>query len=197
MFNANAVLSSRRLLRRLKGRRFCGGSFPRRHSFREHRFQSWVNHNISRTLVNDAKTLGASIAFEDLTGIRNNLNEKLRNKTERRRTNNWAFYQLRLFTGYKAAITGIPMVFVPPAYTSKTCSRCHHIGERNGKSFKCGNCHLEIDADINAAKNIAALGICVNNPEIPGITCLLEGQLSLNSVGLEFRLTHDKMTQKY
>ncbi len=162
--------SSRRLLRRLNGR--------------ERRFQSWVNHNISRTLVNEAKSLGAAIAFEDLTGIRDSLNELPRTKTERRRTNNWAFYQLRLFANYKAAITGIPVVFVPPAYTSKTCSRCHHIGERNGKSFKCGNCHLKIDADINAASNIAALGATfVNSPEIPGITCMLEGQLSLLCVG--------------
>lgn len=167
--------SSRRLLRRLSGR--------------ERRFQSWVNHNISRTLVQDAKSLNAALAFEDLTGIRNGLNEQPRNKTERRRTNNWAFYVLRLFTGYKAAMAGVPIVFVPPAYTSQTCSRCHQMhptpgkSYRNGKKFKCGNCHLEIDADINAAKNIAALGICVNNPEIPGITCALEGQLSLLCAG--------------
>jgi IS605 OrfB family transposase len=83
---------------------------------RERRFQSWVNHNISKALVQDACLLNAAIAFEDLTGIRDSLNELPRNKTERRRTNNWAFYQLRLFTGYKAAIARIPVVFVPPAY---------------------------------------------------------------------------------
>jgi IS605 OrfB family transposase len=167
---AKRTRSSRKLLRRLSGR--------------ERRFQSWVNHNISKTLVQDAKTTGAALAFEDLTGIRNSLNEKPRNKTERRRTNNWAFYQLRLFTGYKASIAGVPVVFVPPAYTSKTCSRCNHIGERNTKSFKCGSCQLVADADINAAKNIAALGATfVNSPEIPGITCVLEGQLSLLCAG--------------
>jgi hypothetical protein len=33
---------------------------------------------------------------------------------------------------------------------------------------------------LNAAINIAQLGVVsVNQPEIPGITCLLEGQLSL------------------
>ena len=167
--------SSRRLLRRLSGR--------------ERRFQSWVNHNISKTLVTSSKTTGAALAFEDLTGIRDSLNEKPRNKTSRRRTNNWAFYQLRLFTGYKAAIAGVTLLFVPPAYTSQTCSRCHHIhpvkgkSYRNGKSFKCGNCSLNIDADLNAAKNICALGCSVNAPEIPGITCTLEGQLSLLCVG--------------
>lgn len=150
--------SSRRLLRRLSGR--------------ERRFQSWVNHNISKELVSDAKNLGAALAFEDLTNIRESLNEKPRNKTERRRTNNWAFYSLRLYTQYKASIAGVPIVLVPPAYTSKTCSGCHAIGVRNGKKFSCKRCGLEhIDSDLNAALNIAALGVSVNTPEIPGIAC--------------------------
>lgn len=168
--------SSRRLMRRLSGR--------------ERRFQAWINHNISRTLVSDAKRLNAALALEDLTGIRDGLNELPRTKTERRRTNNWAFYQLRLYVGYKAAIAGVPVVFVPPAYTSQTCSRCHHVhpekgkSYRNGKAFKCEHCGLEINADKNAANNIAALGMSfVNHPEIPGITCSLEGQLSLLCTG--------------
>lgn len=160
--------SSRRLLRRLSGR--------------ERKFQEWLNHNISKQLVQDALKMNAALAFEDLTNIRKSLNQKPRSKTERRRTNNWAFYQLRLFVGYKANIAGVPVVFVPPAYTSQTCSCCHHVhpikgkSYRNGKVFKCGHCGFEHDADINAANNIAALGATfVNSPEIPGIACQLEG----------------------
>ena len=160
--------NSRRLLRRLKAR--------------ERRFQEWLNHNISKQLVIEAKSSNAALAFEDLTGIRDSLNQKPRSKTERRRTNNWAFYQLRIFVGYKAAIAGVPVVFVPPAYTSQTCSRCRHVhpvkgkSYRNGKKFKCGHCGFEHDADVNAACNIADLGVCVSNPESPGIVCLLEGK---------------------
>ncbi len=163
--------SSRRLLRRLSGR--------------ERKFQEWLNHNISKQLVQESKQLGASLAFEDLTNIRQSLNTKPRSKIERRRTNNWAFYQLRLFVGYKANIAGIRVIFVPPAYTSQTCSRCGHIhpvkgkSYRNGKVFKCGHCGFEHDADINAAKNIAALGLSVSQPESPGLTCQLQGQMSL------------------
>ncbi|MBD0341504.1 MAG: transposase, partial [Microcoleus sp. Co-bin12] len=118
--------------------------------------------------------------------IRESLNQKPRSKTERRRTNNWAFYQLRLFTQYKANIAGVQIVFVPPAYTSQTCSRCHHVhpvkgkSYRNGKVFKCGHCGFEHDADMNAANVIAALGASfVSSPESPGMSCQLEGQLSL------------------
>ena len=163
--------NSRRLLRRLQGR--------------EQRFQKWLNHNISRQLVDEAKQMNAALAFEDLTNIRQSLNQKPRSKTERRRTNNWAFYQLRQYVSYKAAIAGVPVVFVPPAYTSQTCHRCGHIhpvkgqSYRSGKRFKCGHCGLEHDADVNAAMNIAALGGCVTSPESPGMACLLQGQLPL------------------
>ena len=163
--------NSRRLLRRLSGR--------------ERRFQEWLNHNISKQLVAEADQSGSALAFEDLTGIRDSLNEKPRSKTERRRTNNWAFYQLRLFVNYKAAIAGVLVVLVPPAYTSQTCSRCRHVhpvkgkSYRNGKKFKCGHCGFEHDADINAAMNIADLGKSVSLPESPGMACLLEGQLPL------------------
>jgi IS605 OrfB family transposase len=165
--------SARRLMRRLSGR--------------ERRFQRHINHVISKELVTEAKDLGAALAFEDLTNIRESLNLKPRNKTERRKTNNWAFYSLRLFTQYKAAVAGVSIVFVPAAYTSKTCSRCHAIGDRNGKKFSCQRCGLEhIDSDLNAALNIAALGVTfVNSPEIRGIACQLEGQLSLLPVGGE------------
>lgn len=167
--------SSRKLLRRLSGR--------------EQRFQKWLNHNISKKLVQDARQTNSALAFEDLTNIRESLNQKPRSKTERRRTNNWAFYQLRMFVGYKANIAGVRVVFVPPAYTSQTCSRCHHVhpikgkSYRSGKLFKCGHCGFEHDADINAALNIAALGLSVNQPEVPGIACLLEGQRRFVSDG--------------
>ncbi len=177
--------SSRKLLRRLTGR--------------EQRFQKWLNHNISKQLVQEAKQTNSALAFEDLTNIRQSLNQQPRSKTERRRTNNWAFYQLRIFVDYKANIAGVPVVFVPPAYTSQTCKRkahatrtqCHHVhpvkgkSYRSGKLFKCGHCAFEHDADINAALNIAALGVFVNNPEVPGIACLLSGPLSLFPTGGE------------
>jgi putative transposase len=157
--------SSRRLLRRLSGR--------------ERRYQTWLNHNISKTLVRDAQAIGAALAFEDLTGIRECLNQKPRSKAERRRTNNWAFYQLRMFVTYKAAIAGVRIVLVPPAYTSQTCHKCLHIhpekgkSYRLGKSFKCGHCGWEGDADHNASVVISLLGAAVNQPEIPKLSCPL------------------------
>lgn len=71
-------------------------------SGRERRFQAQVNHTVSYRLVQHAKTTNQSIALEDLTGIRERTNQQPRSKTERRRSNSWAFFQLRQFLTYKA-----------------------------------------------------------------------------------------------
>jgi putative transposase len=168
---AKRTKSSKRLLRRLSGR--------------ERRFQSWLNHNISKQLVTEAKEKNAALVFEDLTNIRQSLNRKPRSKKERRKTNNWAFYQLKQYVLYKAAIAGIPVLFVPPAYTSQTCARCHHIHPEKGKSyrsgerFNCGNCGWKHNADINAGLIISQLGLVVTQPESSVMDCILNGQLSL------------------
>jgi putative transposase len=147
-------------------------------SGKERRFQSrqrcvaktWVNHRISKAIVSRAKATNSAIALEDLTGIRERVNQQPRSKAERRRANSWAFYQLRQFLEYKARVAGVSLVLVPPAYTLQTCHRCLHIhpeqgkSYRSGKSFKCGHCGWEGDADLNGANVIALLGAVVNQP---------------------------------
>ena len=48
---------------------------------------------------------------------------------------------------------------VPAAYTSQTCNACKHVASESRKSqvtFICVECGHNDNADINAAKNIAA-----------------------------------------
>src|SRR5713101_9264660 len=61
----------------------------------------------------------------------------------------------------KAEEAGRTCVKVNPAYTSQDCSRCHHrqampLGAR---VYHCPCCLLAIDRDLNAARNIKALGL--------------------------------------
>jgi putative transposase len=148
-------------------------------SGRERRFQSWVNHNISKHVVGKAKQSECSIAIEDLTGIRNRTNQQPRSKTERRRSNSWAFHQLRVFIEYKANGAGIEVIKVNPAYSSQTCHKCLHIhptkgkSYRSGKTFSCGHCHWEGDADFNGANVIKLLGLSVNQPRGSYLSCEL------------------------
>lgn len=163
--------SSKRLLKRLSGR--------------EKRYQTWVNHKISRRIVDSAYSANQAIALEDLTGIRERTNHQRRSKTERRRSNSWAFYQLRMFIDYKATAKGVPVVLVNPAYTSQTCHGCLHIhpeegkSYRSGKTFECGHCGWKGDADFNGANNIKRLG---------GVVTRLESA-SLLSCSLRDRVT--------
>jgi len=151
-------------------------------SGKERRFQAWVNHRISKAIVSRAKATNSAIALEDLTGIRERVNQQPRSKTERRRANSWAFYQLRQFLEYKARVAGVSLVLVPPAYTSQTCHKCLHIhpdpaqSYRSGKKFKCGHCGWEGDADLNGANVIALLGAVVNQPRGSGLFCSLVEQ---------------------
>lgn len=156
---------ARRCLKRLSGR--------------ERRFQSWVNHNVSKHIVGRAKDKKVSIAIEDLTGIRERTNQQPRNKIERRRSNSWAFYQLRTFLFYKAPSSGVEIVLVNPAYTSQTCHNCLHVhpekgkSYRNGKTFNCGHCQWKGDADFNGANVIKLLGLSVNQPGGSYLSCEL------------------------
>jgi IS605 OrfB family transposase len=147
-------------------------------SGREKRFQRHTNHAISKTLVQTAHTRQAALALEDLTGIRERTNQEPRLKTERRRSNNWAFYQLREFVAYKAQGAGVVLYFVPAAYTSQMCHTCLHIGSRKGKRFACTSpaCGWTGDADFNAAKNIQTLGLSLNQPCGPWVHSLLSGK---------------------
>ena len=129
-------------------------------SGREARFQRHLNHEISKDLTQNALASGRAIALEDLTGIRERTNQQPRNKTERRHSNSWAFFQLRAFVTYKAEHAGVVLHLVPPAYTSQMCHQCLHLGERKGKRFVCTNpvCLWHGDADLNGARNIRILG---------------------------------------
>ncbi len=123
------------------------------------RFQKDVNHVISKRLVAKAKGTQRGIALEDLTGIRHRTEQRLR-KSQRAKHANWSFFQLRSFVKYKTRLRGVPVVLVDPAYTSQTCSNpaCGHVSPANRKNqsvFRCVNCGLTLNADLNAALNIA------------------------------------------
>lgn len=149
---------AKRLLKRLSGR--------------EKRYMAWVNHTISARIVRFSHQHGLMLVLENLSGIRTRT--KVR-KNQRPRHHCWAFHQLRTFLEYKAIRDGLEVVVVSPAYTSQTCHRCLHIGQRNGEVFKCKSCGYAGHADENGACVISLMGACVTRPE-HSLACQLAGK---------------------
>jgi transposase len=68
----------------------------------------------------------------------------------------WFFSQVQERATRLARLAGIAVEFVDARGTSKRCSACGVIGNRNGKAFTCTNldCEKMVDSDLNAARNV-------------------------------------------
>ncbi|MFD7440200.1 RNA-guided endonuclease InsQ/TnpB family protein [Streptomyces sp. NPDC059909] len=115
-----------------------------------------INHKIAKHVVAEAQRTGRGIALEDLTGIR----ERVRLRKPQRATHSsWSFHQLGAFIGHKARRAGVPVVYVDPANTSRTCAECGHVDKANRVSqawFACRSCGFVDHADRNGSRNIRA-----------------------------------------
>ena len=94
----------------------------RNRSGRYNRYKRDVNHCLTKAIVNTAKGTSRGIALEDLQGIRARAKGTV--KRQRRVLHSWSFFQLRAFIAYKAALAGVQVVYINPAFTSQTCSAC-------------------------------------------------------------------------
>ena len=134
--------SARRRLKKLAGK--------------ERRFAKDVNHTISKHLVEKAQRTGRGIALEDLEGIRDRVRAR---KPQRTQLHSWSFHDLGQKMAYKAKLAGIPVFWVDPRNTSRTCpacGHCHHHNRPNQSTFSCVVCGYAAHADYVAAVNIGS-----------------------------------------
>jgi putative transposase len=134
--------SAKRHLRKLRTRRT--------------RFRKDCDHVLSKRVV-ESVAPGSVIVVENLADIR--IRTKQRGRKQRRRHHSWSFAQLRTFITYKAEDHGCPVFAIDPRNTSRTCPKCGHIHKRNRPQqsiFRCLDCGYELNADLVAARNIAA-----------------------------------------
>ncbi|MGA9768270.1 MAG: transposase [Blastocatellia bacterium] len=109
-------------------------------------------HQESRKLVNRF----AFIVFENL-----NIRGMLKNHRLAKSISDAAWSQLVQFTAYKAENAGRCVRQVNPRNTSKMCSGCGSIVEKDlsVRIHACLGCGLTLDRDHNAAINILTLGL--------------------------------------
>jgi IS605 OrfB family transposase len=118
------------------------------------RFSDWSLdwlHNRANDLIEGAQSADVDgIIFENLDHIRENI-------ANGSKFQQWAYSKFVELVEYKAESTALFVDFVNPAYTSQRCSHCGftHEDNRDDKQFACQDCGYEVNADYNAAKNIA------------------------------------------
>lgn len=108
-------------------------------------------HRLSRALV----TLYGAIFFEKL-----NIRGMVKNHRLALSISDAAWNQLVNFTSYKAADAGRLCGQVDPRGTSQRCSNCGVVVAKDlsQRIHEC-SCGLTLDRDVNAARNILALGL--------------------------------------
>jgi len=119
---------------------------------KERDFRRSYNHMVSRRVVDFAiKYAAGAIHLEMLEGFG-------REDGHRFFLRNWSYADLQRLIKEKAARAGIAVRHVDPYLTSQTCSECGHFepGQRPEQdTFLCAQCGAKLNADHNAALNIA------------------------------------------
>jgi putative transposase len=116
-------------------------------------------HLVSKRLVQFAKNDKVAIVLEDLTIH----GPGSRSRRMNRRLSSWPRGEIHRQIEYKAALAGVPVIKVNPAWTSKTCPVCGaRRRDRVGKEFVCLMCDWEMDRQINAGMNILKTALASN-----------------------------------
>lgn len=122
---------------------------------KEKNFAKTYNHFLSSNIVKFAiENKAEQINMELLSLVETQNKSVLRN---------WSYYQLQQMIEYKAERVGIKVKYIDPYHTSQGCSKCGHYeeGQREKqetficKNLECKNFGIEVNADFNAARNIA------------------------------------------
>ena len=123
-------------------------------------------HKASRTIIQHCITRNITALV-----IGRNKNWKQNIRMSRRNNQKFSsvpFYKLIQMLQYKAEEQGIKVFLISEEYTSQTCSCCASRSRSNRKHrglFVCKKCFLVINADVNAARNIAKKAL----PKFEGI----------------------------
>jgi putative transposase len=115
------------------------------------------HHQVSRKLINENQV----IVLEDLK-----VKNMVKNRKLSRAISEQGWYQFRSFLEYKSKWYGRELIVINQWYpSSKTCSSCGSIQSSmplSVREWTCPDCGVKHDRDINAAKNILAVGTTVS-----------------------------------
>lgn len=164
VFQDKEYLGRRRRIRFLKRKLQSKGTKSAKRKLRkarrrERNMADAMCHKAANLLL--SSTQASVIVMEDLTKIKKTTS-RTKDGHNRKRHNNAIsqvpFHMFKQIVGYKAQRQGRTLVAVNPSYTSQTDSRTNRRdGKRQGCRYICSD-GVQLDADFNAAINIARRG---------------------------------------
>jgi len=156
-------VAQRRLSRRKKGshrRRQAAAQVARLHEqVANQRRDFW--HKLTRDLVDSYRLIG----LEDLT-----LGFMTRNRHLALSAHDAGLGEFQQLLAYKAEEAGVQVVTVNPRNTSQVCSGCGALVKKSlsVRIHNCPHCVLELNRDVNAARNVLSLALSAARTERSG-----------------------------
>ena len=131
-----------------------------KHQVKRKRFRRWLKSELNRELKKLDLTGVKVIVLEDLRNIKRGKRGTLPRKVNRL-LSFWFKTRAAQYLQQRCDELGICIERKSPSYTSQRCAECGKIDRRNRRAerFKCVECGVEKDADVNAAQNLAYLGL--------------------------------------
>ena len=115
-------------------------------------------HKLTNKIVRKLKEVESGIILEDLKGIKHRVLNK--SKSLNRKLSKWDARTFQFMLEYKASWCGLPVKYVNPRNSSKTCPLCSgRLATYEGRLMKCEKCGLILDRDIVAVLNLKMWGL--------------------------------------
>lgn len=116
-----------------------------------HKLCKFITSKYSNVIIPEFKT-------QEMVKKKEGKIRKIGNGTARRLLR-WSHYKFRQLLIAKGEINNCKINVESEEWTSKTCGNCFNVKENLGgaKQYKCLNCKVKIDRDLNGARNIMIL----------------------------------------
>ncbi|WP_457550458.1 RNA-guided endonuclease InsQ/TnpB family protein [Archaeoglobus sp.] len=114
-------------------------------------------HKITTTIARELKSTNSGAILEDLRNIKDKILNGSKNLN--RKLSKWNWRSVRFRLEYKLKLFVLPVKYVNPAHSSKTCPVCQAtLVAYRDRLMKCNNCGLIADRDVVAVLNLQMWG---------------------------------------
>ncbi len=122
-------------------------------------------HKLTARIAGELGGVESGAILEDLRNIKSKVLRRSRNLN--RRLSKWNARTFQFMLEYKLRWLGLPVKYVNPSYSSRTCPLCSgRMAAYEGRLMRCKKCCLILDRDVVAVLNLRMWGSGVT-PKVP------------------------------